>query len=47
MFEAPEGARAPLHLSESGWGPPVIQPMQIFTFEAFFSKSLLIAQKFG
>ncbi len=48
VLEAPDGTRAPLHPShESGWRQPVTQPLKIFTFEAFFMKSLLMAQSLG
>ncbi len=45
VLEAPDGTRAHLHPShESGWRQPVTRLMNIFTFEAFFMKSLLMAQ---
>jgi hypothetical protein len=31
-------------LSDGGWRQPVTQPLKIFTFEAFFMKSLLMAK---
>jgi hypothetical protein len=48
VLEAPDGTRAHLHPShESGGRQPVTHPLKIFTFEAFFMKSLLIAQSLG
>ncbi len=48
VLEAPDGTRAHLHPShESGWRQPVTHPLKIFTFEAFFMKSLLMAQSLG
>ncbi len=48
VFEAPDRTRASLHSShESEWRQSATQPMKIFTFEAFFSKSLLMAQNSG